>query len=29
MLAEAGFSSVEAVHLDGDFVNSYLIASKT
>jgi SAM-dependent methyltransferase len=29
MLAEAGFTSVEAVHLDDDFVNSYIIASKT
>jgi SAM-dependent methyltransferase len=29
MLAEAGFTSVEAAHLDGDFVNSYLIAGKT
>jgi SAM-dependent methyltransferase len=28
MLAEAGFTSVEAVHLDGDIVNSYIIASK-
>jgi len=29
MLAEAGFTSVEAAHLDGDFVNSYIIATKT
>ena len=29
MLAEAGFTSVEAAHLDGDFVNSYIVASKT
>jgi SAM-dependent methyltransferase len=29
MLAEAGFTSVTAVHLDDDFVNSYIIASKT
>ena len=29
MLAEAGFTSVEAVHRDDDFVNSYIIASKT
>jgi SAM-dependent methyltransferase len=29
MLAEAGFTSVTAAHLDGDIVNSYLIASKT
>jgi len=28
MLGEAGFTSVEAVHLDGDFVNAYIIASK-
>src|ERR1700730_5746973 len=28
MLAEAGFTSIEAVHLDGDIVNAYLIASK-
>jgi SAM-dependent methyltransferase len=28
MLREAGFTSVEAAHLDGDIVNSYLIASK-
>ena len=29
MLAEAGFTSVEAVHLDGDIVNAYIIASKS
>jgi SAM-dependent methyltransferase len=29
MLAEAGFTSVTAAHLDDDFVNSYIIASKT
>jgi ubiquinone/menaquinone biosynthesis C-methylase UbiE len=28
MLQEAGFTSVEATHLDGDFTNAYLIASK-
>jgi SAM-dependent methyltransferase len=28
MLHEAGFTSVEAAHLDGDFANAYLIASK-
>jgi hypothetical protein len=28
MLQEAGFTSVEAAHLDGDFANAYLIASK-
>jgi SAM-dependent methyltransferase len=29
MLAEAGFTSVKVAHLDGDIVNSYIIASKT
>jgi hypothetical protein len=29
MLAEAGFTAVDTVHLDDDFVNSYIIASKT
>ena len=29
MLAEAGFTSVETAHLDDDFVNSYIIATKT
>jgi SAM-dependent methyltransferase len=29
MLAEAGFTSVEAVHLDGDIVSAYIIASKS
>ena len=29
MLAEAGFTSVSVAHLDDDFVNSYIIASKT
>jgi SAM-dependent methyltransferase len=28
MLAEAGFTSVEVAHLDGDITNSYIIASK-
>ena len=28
MLAEAGFTSIDAVHLDGDEVNAYIIASK-
>jgi SAM-dependent methyltransferase len=28
MLREAGFTSIEAAHLDGDIVNAYLIASK-
>ncbi len=28
MLAEAGFTSVQTAHVDGDFVNSYIIASK-
>ncbi len=28
MLAEAGFTSIEAARLDGDIVNSYIIASK-
>jgi SAM-dependent methyltransferase len=28
MLADAGFTSVVTAHVDGDFVNSYLIASK-
>lgn len=28
MLREAGFTSIEAAHRDGDFVNTYLIASK-
>ena len=28
MLAEAGFTSVSVAHLDDDFVNSYIIASK-
>jgi SAM-dependent methyltransferase len=28
MLGEAGFTSIEAVHRDGDFVNAYIIASK-
>jgi hypothetical protein len=25
---EAGFTSIQAAHLDGDIVNTYLIASK-
>jgi SAM-dependent methyltransferase len=29
MLTEAGFTAVDTVHLDDDFVNSYIIASKT
>ena len=29
MLAEAGFTSVKAAHLDGDIVNTYIIASKS
>ena len=29
MLAEAGFTSVTAARLDSDFLNSYLIASKS
>jgi hypothetical protein len=28
MLAEAGFTSIQTVHLDGDIVNTYIIASK-
>jgi hypothetical protein len=28
MLGEAGFTSIQAAHLDGDIVNTYLIASK-
>ena len=28
MLAEAGFTSIDAVHLNGDEVNAYIIASK-
>jgi SAM-dependent methyltransferase len=28
MLREAGFTSIEAAHLDGDIVNAYIIASK-
>jgi hypothetical protein len=28
MLGAAGFTSVEVAHLDGDVVNSYIIASK-
>jgi SAM-dependent methyltransferase len=28
MLVEAGFTSIEAAHLDGDIVNTYIIASK-
>jgi SAM-dependent methyltransferase len=28
MLAEAGFTSIEVAHLDGDIVNSYIIACK-
>jgi SAM-dependent methyltransferase len=29
MLGEAGFTSVEAAHLDGDIVNAYIIATKS
>jgi SAM-dependent methyltransferase len=28
MLGEAGFTSIETAHLDGDFVNAYIIATK-
>jgi SAM-dependent methyltransferase len=28
MLAEAGFTTIEAAHIDGDIVNAYIIASK-
>jgi hypothetical protein len=28
MLAEAGFTTIEATHIDGDIVNAYIIASK-
>lgn len=28
MLAEAGFTSIEAAHIDGDIVNAYIIATK-
>lgn len=28
MLAEAGFTSIEATHIDGDIVNAYIIATK-
>jgi SAM-dependent methyltransferase len=28
MLGEAGFTSIEAAHLDGDIVNTYIIATK-
>ena len=28
MLAEAGFTSVEAHRVDGDIVNAYLVATK-
>jgi hypothetical protein len=28
MLSEAGFTSMETAHLDGDIVNTYIIASK-
>ena len=28
MLVEAGFTSIEAARLDGDIVNTYIIASK-
>jgi Zn-dependent membrane protease YugP len=28
MLGEAGFTSIEAAHVDGDIVDTYIIASK-
>jgi hypothetical protein len=28
MLGEAGFTSIETAHLDGDIANTYIIASK-
>ena len=28
MLSEAGFTSIEAAHVDGDIVNTYFIATK-
>ena len=28
MLAEAGFTKIATAHLDGDFVNTHIIASK-
>jgi hypothetical protein len=28
MLGEAGFTSIETTHLDGDIVNAYIIAAK-
>jgi hypothetical protein len=28
MLGEAGFTSIETAHLDGDIVNAYIIATK-
>jgi hypothetical protein len=28
MPGEAGFTSIETAHLDGDIVNAYIIASK-
>jgi hypothetical protein len=28
MLGEAGFTSIETAHLDGDIVNTYIVASK-
>jgi len=28
MLSDAGFASIEAVHIDGDIVNAYIIATK-
>jgi hypothetical protein len=29
MLGDAGFASIEAVHIDGDIVNAYIIATKS
>jgi SAM-dependent methyltransferase len=29
MLSDAGFTSIEAVHVDGDIVNTYFIATRT
>jgi Zn-dependent membrane protease YugP len=28
MLADAGFTTIEVAHVDGDIVNAYIIASK-
>jgi hypothetical protein len=29
MLGDAGFTSIEAVRIDGDIVNAYIIATKS